>query len=227
MGERPQPRHIDAVGGKVVHEPQLEFVVVDGRREVAVENLEAVVRRHVERVLDVLDGDVALGHAVDVVPKFLGEDLLRRVQTVLGDDPGRDLALRVQQAAGLQQLPLRVAEAAGDRGHRLAFHVHGLQRRIEDRLELAHRGPQGCIAGGHVGRFRAGDPALPIGIVEPSLHPAGKDVFQRRLLTRGQRLLGHEHQTQQALAQLVDRHRAQGQRVVPRAAIGIARLDRS
>src|SRR5450759_4256730 len=56
MEKAPQPRHIDPVGGEVIHEPQLKFVVVDRRREVTVEDLETVVRRHVERVLDVLNG---------------------------------------------------------------------------------------------------------------------------------------------------------------------------
>src|SRR5713226_7317987 len=96
MDEAPQPRHIDPVGGEVIHEPQRKFVVVDRRREVAVEDLEAVVRRHVERVLDALNGDLTLRYAVDGVPKFLREKFLRRVKHALGDDQGHDLALRVQ-----------------------------------------------------------------------------------------------------------------------------------
>ena len=54
----------NAVGGEVIHKAQLELVVVDGCGEIAVEDLEAVVRCHVERVLDVLNGDFTLGHVV-------------------------------------------------------------------------------------------------------------------------------------------------------------------
>ncbi len=70
--QAPQPRNINAVGGEVIHKAQLEFVVVDGCGEIAVEDLEAVVRCHVERVLDVLNGDLTLGHVVDGLPKFCG-----------------------------------------------------------------------------------------------------------------------------------------------------------
>ena len=69
----PQPRHIDAVGGEVIHEPQLKFVVVDRGREVAIEDLETVVRRHVERVLDVFNRDLALRDGVDGLPEFWRE----------------------------------------------------------------------------------------------------------------------------------------------------------
>ena len=86
--QRPQPRNIDAVGGQIVHEALLEFVVVDGGGEVAVQDLEAVIRRHVERMLNVLDGDVAFGHAIDGVPQLLAEQLLRRVQRFLANDGG-------------------------------------------------------------------------------------------------------------------------------------------
>ena len=96
MDEAPQPRYIDPVGSEVIHEPQRKFVVVDRRREVTVEDLEAVVRRHVERVLDVLDSDFTHRHAVDGVPEFLREEFLRRIKHALGDDPGHDFALRVQ-----------------------------------------------------------------------------------------------------------------------------------
>ncbi len=84
--QRPQPGNVDAVRGQVVHEALLEFVVVDGRGEVAVQDLETVVGSHVERVLDVLDGDIALGHAVDGIPPLLRQELLRRVQRVLAED---------------------------------------------------------------------------------------------------------------------------------------------
>ena len=99
--KRPQPRNIDSVGGKIIHEPQLELVVVDRRGEVAVEDLEAVVRRHVERVLDVLNGDHHPWAPVDGFPKFLSEEFLRRIQGVLGDDPGRDLALSHSISRGI------------------------------------------------------------------------------------------------------------------------------
>ena len=124
-----------------------------------------------------LDGDLARRYAVDAVPKFRRKKLLRRVEHVLGDDPGCDLTLRVQQAARLQQKPLGFNQAAGDGRHRFAFHIHGLSRRIQDCLEFGHRSLQRCIAGRNVGRLWAGDPALPIGIIEPSLHSAFKDIF--------------------------------------------------
>ncbi len=68
MEQGPQPRHIDPVGGQIIHETQTKLVVVDGGSKVTVENLEAVVRRHVKGVLDVLNGDLTLRHAVDTVP---------------------------------------------------------------------------------------------------------------------------------------------------------------
>ncbi len=87
MEEDPQPRHIDPVGGEIVHETQPKLVVVDGGREVTVENLEAVVRRHVEGVLDVLNSDLTLRHTVDTVPEFLREELLRHAEHVLRRRP--------------------------------------------------------------------------------------------------------------------------------------------
>src|ERR1019366_607428 len=96
VDEAPQPGNINAGGGEGIHKPQLELVVVDGCGEIAVEDLEAVVRRHVEGVLDVLNGDLTLGHVVDGLPKFWREDLLRRVQRALVNDPRHDLALWVQ-----------------------------------------------------------------------------------------------------------------------------------
>src|SRR5208283_5534909 len=43
MYEAPQPRHIDPVGGQVIHEAQGKFIVVNRRCEIPVEDLEAVV----------------------------------------------------------------------------------------------------------------------------------------------------------------------------------------
>jgi len=98
-----------------------------------------LLRRHEEGVLDVLNSDLTLGHTIDTVPEFLREELLRHTEHVLCDDPGCDLALRVQQSAGLQQEPLRLYETAGDRRHWFVFHPNFLRRRIDDLLELRHR----------------------------------------------------------------------------------------
>ena len=124
--------------------------------EVTVENLETVVRCHVERMLNVLDGDVTFRHAIDVIPKLLCEDFFRRIQRALVNDPRHDLALWVQQASGLQQLPLRVEQTAGHGCHRFTIRVHSFLGRIEDRLELGHRNLQRLVAGSHVGQLGAG-----------------------------------------------------------------------
>ena len=96
MKQTPQPRHVDPVSGKVIHETQHKFVIINRRREVTIENLEGIVRRHVERVLDVFDRNLTLGHAVNGLPKFLREEFLRSGHHVLGDDPRCDFALLVQ-----------------------------------------------------------------------------------------------------------------------------------
>ena len=140
MDESPQPGHINPVCRQIIHEPERQLVVIDRSRKVAVENLETVVCRHVERVLDVLDGDLTLRHAVDAVPQIVGEQFLRRVERILGHDPGRDLALGIQHAAGLQQAALGIHVTA--RWHRdwFAFDVHGVLRRDDNRLQFAQRG---------------------------------------------------------------------------------------
>src|SRR5579864_8717532 len=129
--KRPKPGHIDAIGGEVVHKAQRELVVVNGRREVAIEYLEAVVGGHVEGVLNVLDGDVTFGYFVDGVPKFWREDFGWRAQRVLGDHAGRDLAIGVQQAAGLQDAPFGIHKSAGNTWDALAFDIHSLLPSIE------------------------------------------------------------------------------------------------
>ncbi len=136
----------------------------------------------------------------------------------------RDLALRIQQAAGFEQRPFRVGQTAGNRRHRLAIRVHRLARRIQHRLQFRQRHAQRPISRRYIRGLRTGNPALAIGVVEPSFDASGEDIVERNLPARGDRLVRHEHQSQQPLAELVDHDRAHGHRVIARAAIGIARL---
>ena len=152
------------------------------------------------------------------------QELLRRVQRVLAEDARGDLALRVQQAARFEQRPLRVHQAAGNRRHRFAVRVHRLARRIQHRLQFRQRHAQRPISRRHIRGLRTGNPALAIRVVKPSLDAPGEDIVERNLPACGDRLVGHEHQSQQPLAQLVHHDRAHGHRVIARAAIGIARL---
>ena len=91
--ERPQPGHIDPVSGEIIHEAQEKLVIVDGRGEVAVKDLEAIIGRHVERMLDMLDGDVASGHVIDAIPKFRRQKFLGCIDGVFRKHPRRDLPL--------------------------------------------------------------------------------------------------------------------------------------
>ena len=91
--ECPQPGHIDPVSGQIIHEAQEKLVIVDGCGEVAVKDLEAIIGRHIERVLDMLDGDLASGHVIDAVPKFRRQQLLGCIDRVCRKDPRRDLPL--------------------------------------------------------------------------------------------------------------------------------------
>src|SRR5437879_13198632 len=94
VDESPQPGHVDAVGGEVIHEAKRKFIIVYRGCEVAVEDLEAIIRRHVERMLDALNGDIPFGYSVDRVPQFLREQLFRRLKFILLDDATRNDAVR-------------------------------------------------------------------------------------------------------------------------------------
>ena len=135
--ERPQPRHVDAVGGEIVHEAELELVVVDGRGEVAVQDLEAVVGRHVEGVLDVLDGDRRPWARRRWPPTGRG----RRASPACRACPramtvGVIRALRVEQAARLQQRRSASRGRWPTVGTGFPFTSTVSRRGVEDRLEL-------------------------------------------------------------------------------------------
>ena len=150
MQERPQPGHIDAVSGQIIHEAQRKLVIVDGRGEVAVKDLEPIIGRHIERVLDVLDRNVATGHIIDTVPKLRRQKLLGGIDGVLGENPRCDLPLRAQQAARLQQRPFRVNQAAGRGRHGFFLQGHHLLRCIDDGLEFAQRRLQRSVTRGDI-----------------------------------------------------------------------------
>ena len=154
-----------------------------------------------------------------------GEQLLRRVERLPGDHARRDPAPGVEDAARLEQLPLGRGEPAGGGRHRLPVRVHGLERPVDERLQLARAWP----AAGRCRRPRT----------RPRGWPPSSGGSSRRACpwTRPERMsssvgcapagsapVGHEHQAEQPLAQLVHHHGAQRQRVVPGAAVGVALL---
>ena len=137
--------------------------------------------------------------------------------------------MRVQQAARLQHTALGIAQTTCGRGHRLFLHFHGFLRRIQNGLDLLHRGLQRSVACSHVVGLRTGDPALPITVIQAAFHALCQNVFQRWLLSCGKRsvrnlIVRNKDQTKNTLTQLINHHGAQCQRVIARPAIGIAGL---
>src|SRR5882724_13318793 len=167
-----------------------------------------------------LDGDVAFGNSIDRFPALGREKFFWRIERFFGDDLRSDLALQVQQAARLQHAALSITQAAARGGNSLFFYFDGFFGRVNDRLKLLNLGLQRRIAGSDVIFFRAGDPALAINVIEMTFDALGQNVIERGLLVGSKRLFGDKDQAEHALAQLVDDHGAQRQRVVAGAAIG-------
>src|SRR5437773_6548529 len=92
----------------------MQFVVVDRGGEVAVEDLESVIRRHVEGVLDALDRDITRWHSKDRVPSLARQQDLGCTDNRFVDSPSRDRSIGGQQSARGEYRPLRRVESIDD-----------------------------------------------------------------------------------------------------------------